>query len=209
MKITYSLFECEGIELRSDEESGKKTLKGYAAKFEKLSQPLYGFKEKVRRGAFSQSLKDGNIRALWNHNTDSVLGSTKNGTLRLIEDDIGLKFEIDLPDTQVGRDAGVSVSRGDVDGMSFSFEVRKQEWDEKDDKNVIRTLIEVDLKEISPTAFPAYPQTKVTARSVKEDYKEHSEARKAEEEKEKQRQRDINELELRKSITTLKEKECI
>ena len=209
MKITRSLFQCEGLELRDDGEGKKKTLSGYAAKFEKLSEPLYGFKEKIRRGAFSESLKSNNIRALWNHNTDWVLGNTKTGTLRLKEDDTGLKFEIDLPDTTVGRDAGVSVSRGDVDGMSFAFETRKQEWDEKNPNNVVRTLIDVDLKEISPTAFPAYPQTKVTARSVKDDYEDHSEEIKAEEEKENQRQIEINQLELRKSITTLKEKECI
>ncbi len=209
MKITNSLFQCEGLELREDEDGKKKTLRGYAAKFEKLSHPLYGFTEKIRRGAFSRSLKEGNVRALWNHNTDWVLGSTKNGTLRLMEDDIGLKFEIDLPDTTVGRDAGVTVSRGDVDGMSFAFETRKQEWDEKKPDNVIRTLIDVDLKEISPTAFPAYPQTKVSARSVKDDYQDHSEIRKEEEEKEKKRQKAINQMEIRKLTTTLKEKDCI
>lgn len=203
MKITHSIFDAE-IELRSDED--KKTLHGYAAKFDSLSVPLFGFREKIRKGAFTESIKKNNIRALWNHNTDMVLGSTKTGTLQLEEDQKGLRFELELPDTQAGRDAAVSVSRGDVDGMSFSFEALRQEWDEKDDKNVIRTLIEVDVKEISPTAFPAYPKTKVMARSVKDDYEDYSnEQRNIEEENQKV----INDLEIKKHHLTILEKEML
>jgi len=203
MPLTRSFFDCEGIELRADGE--KKTLRGYAAVFDKLSKPLYGFREKVKRGAFKESVKGGNIRALWNHNTDMVLGSTKNNTLRLEEDDKGLRFELDLPDTQYGRDAAVSVSRGDVDGMSFAFNVRKQEWDETDLANVVRTLVDVELHEVSPTAFPAYPQTKVVARSVKEDYEDYF----AEQLVAEERQKACNKLELNKTILTVLEKEYV
>ena len=179
MKITNSIFDAK-IELRSEED--KKILKGYAVKFESLSNPLPRFREKVRRGAFINSIKKNNIRALWNHNPDLVLGSTKNGTLQLEEDDIGLKFELELPDTQAGRDAAVSVSRRDVDGMSFAFQMKKEEWDRTDFKNVIRTLIDVDVLEISPTAFAAYPSSRVSTRSVKDDFEDYSEeARKIEE----------------------------
>jgi HK97 family phage prohead protease len=203
MGLTRSFFDCEGIELRAEGE--KKILRGYAAVFDKLSKPLYGFREKIKRGAFKESVKNNNIRALWNHNTDMVLGSTKNNTLRLEEDDKGLKFEIDLPDTQYGRDAAVSVSRGDVDGMSFAFNVKKQEWDEEDLKNVVRTLVDVDLHEVSPTAFPAYSQTKVTIRSVKEDYDDYFAEQLATEEK----QKTFNKLELHKTILTVLEKEYV
>jgi len=206
MKITNSVFDAE-IELRSDEsDDSKKTLSGYAAKFDSLSVPLYNFREKIKKGAFAKSIEKNNIRALWNHNTDFVLGSTKNKTLRLQEDDRGLKFDLDLPDTQIGRDAAVSVSRGDVEGMSFSFGVQTEEWDETDSKNIIRTLIEVDLKEVSPTAFPAYPKTKVTARSVKDDYEDYSnERRNIEEEREK----DSNILEINKQKESILEKEML
>lgn len=203
MKLTNSFFKCEEVELRTEGE--KKTLRGYAAVFDKLSEPLYGFREKVKVGAFKESLAKDNVRALWNHNTDLVLGSTRNGTLRLEEDKKGLKFEVDLPDTQWGRDAAVSVSRGDVDGMSFAFNVRKQEWDEKDLKNVVRTLVDVQLREISPTAFPAYPQTKVSTRSVKEDYEDYFNEQLASEE----RLLNSNKIELCKAILTFKSKECI
>jgi len=203
MKITRSMFDAE-IELRTEGE--KRTLVGYAAKFDKLSVPLWGFREKIKKGAFTESLKKTNVRALWNHNTDMVLGSTGNGTLQLEEDETGLRFELELPDTQVGRDAGVSVDRRDVDGMSFAFEVRKQEWDETDKENVVRTLLEVDVKEVSPTAFPAYPSTKVTARSIKDDYEDFSTEKQSEEEK---RQLTINEFELKQHYLTILEREML
>lgn len=207
MKITRSVFDAE-IELRSNDEEGKekKSLTGYAAKFDSLSIPLFGFKEKIRRGAFADSLKKDNVRALWNHNTDMVLGSTKNKTLKLEEDDKGLKFELDLPDTQAGRDAAIMVSRGDVEGMSFAFGVLKEEWDEEDPKNVIRTLIKLDLKEISPTAFPAYPKTKVIARSVKDDYEDYSNERKS---IENEKQKSINEHEIKKQHLSIISKEIL
>jgi HK97 family phage prohead protease len=120
------------------------------------------------------------VRALWNHNSDLVLGSTKAGTLTLSEDSKGLRFELNPPDTSAGRDAVVSIKRGDVDGMSFGFRVLKQEWDEKHAKNIVRTLVEVDLHEVSATAFPAYPDTKVKVRTIADDY-EDERAQRAEE----------------------------
>lgn len=171
--LTRSCFELSDIETRASDD-GKVTIAGYAARFESLSVSMGGwFREKIRSGAFKESLKNNNIRALWNHNMDLVLGSTKAKTLRLNEDEKGLRFELDLPDTQAGKDAAISIKRGDVDGMSFGFRVLKQEWDEKDPKNVVRTLVEVDLREISPTPFPAYPSTSVKVRSIEEDYEEY------------------------------------
>jgi HK97 family phage prohead protease len=174
--LTRTCFNIEDVEVR--EENGKTTIAGYAAMFEKLSVPIYDFREKIRAGAFLSSLSKNNVRALWNHNSDYVLGSTKAGTLTLSEDTKGLRFELAPPDTTAGRDAVVSIKRGDVDGMSFGFRVLKQEWDEKDPKNIIRTLVEVDLREVSPTAFPAYPDTKVKVRTVADDYQEYSERQK-------------------------------
>lgn len=171
--LTRTCFAIEDVEVR--EEEGKTKIAGYAAMFEKLSVPIYDFREKIRAGAFLSSLSKNNVRALWNHNTDLVLGSTKAGTLTLSEDAKGLRFELSPPDTTAGRDAVVSIKRGDVDGMSFGFRVLKQEWDEKDPKNIVRTLVEVDLREVSPTAFPAYPDTKVKVRTIADDYHDHTE----------------------------------
>jgi HK97 family phage prohead protease len=174
--ITRSFFQMENIEIRDAD--NKRAIAGYAAVFEKFSVPMFDFKEKIRAGAFKNSLEKNNVRALWNHNSDLVLGSIKAGTLKLNEDEKGLHFELDLPDTQSGRDTFTTIKRGDVDGMSFGFRVLKQEWDESNPKNIIRTLIEIDLIEISPTAFPAYPSTNVKARTIEDDYHEFQDLKK-------------------------------
>lgn len=160
--------------IRAKEEDGKRSIGGYAAVFDKPSENLGVFRtvyEKIRKGAFSRTLKEGaDVRAFWNHNSDIVLGRTTAGTLRLAEDDIGLSFDLDLPDTQAGRDAFTLIQRGDVTGMSFGFEIRAEEKqlpDEPEDP-IIRTLVDVELFEISPVVFPAYPDTEVSVRSVDE-----------------------------------------
>jgi HK97 family phage prohead protease len=136
-------------------------LTGYAAVFGSESVDLGGFKEVIRAGAFSRSLKSGeNIQALWQHDGKSLLGTTKAGTLRLNEDAKGLRFEIDLPDTTTGRDLGELVSRGDVNGCSFGFIAQKDQW--TGDR---RELIDVDLFEITITPSPAYLDTEVAKRS--------------------------------------------
>jgi HK97 family phage prohead protease len=140
-------------------------LNGYAAVFDQLSVLLYGmFREKIDRGAFAASLTD-DVRALWNHDANLVLGRTKAGTLRLAEDAHGLRVEIDPPDTQAGRDALESIRRGDVDQMSFMFDVLEDTWDQDGDGQLIRTLRKVKLYEVSPVTFPAYQGTEVSARA--------------------------------------------
>ena len=157
------------VEIR--EEEGKNYLDGYVVEFEKQSHLIWFFREKVRKGAFEETLRNDTIKGLFNHNTDLVLGSTKSGTLKLQEDDRGLKFELELPNTTAGKDAAESIKRGDIDGVSFGFQSITDEWDETDPQEPIRTLVKVKLFEISPTAFPAYPDSQVSARSVKDAYK--------------------------------------
>lgn len=168
-------FEVDDLEVRAAE-GEPTTIRGYAVKWERLSVDLGGFRERVRKGAFSTSLEKNDIKALWNHNTDMVLGSTRAKTLKLEEDNTGLRFELLPPDTQAGRDAVESIRRKDVSGVSFGFRVRTQEWDNSNPKAIVRTLIDVDAREISPTAFPAYPATNVSARSASDDYKEYLDA---------------------------------
>lgn len=173
MKFERRNFPITDMEVRSEE--GQPTvLRGYAAVFEKLSVPLWGFREKIQKGAFAESLSKNNIKALWNHNSDFPLGSTEGGTLRLEEDERGLLFELELPDNSWGRDAGIAIQRKDADGVSFGFTVKKDSWDNSNPDDTIRTLEDVDLIEISPTPFPAYPSTNVSARSIVEsdDFKD-------------------------------------
>jgi uncharacterized protein len=134
------------------------TFTGYAAVFNSDSQPL-PFTERIAPGAFRGSLRNRNdIKLLWNHDTASVLGSSRAGTLKLTEDDRGLFVEAMLPNTSVGRDARELISRGDVDAMSFGFTVARG-GDEWSSDGSTRTLTKINLHEVSIVAFPAYTAT--------------------------------------------------
>jgi HK97 family phage prohead protease len=134
------------------------TFEGYAAVFNSDSSPL-PFIERIAPGAFARSLKSRNdIKLLWNHDTGIVLGSTRAGTLRLMEDSFGLKAIATLPPTQAGIDASILLKRGDVSAMSFGFTV-PQGGDSWDKTGNVRTLNRVSLHEVSLVAFPAYSST--------------------------------------------------
>lgn len=138
-------------------------IRGYAAVFDQLSLPLgWGFREKIQAGAFAASLGD-DVRGLWNHNPDYVIGRTTNNTLRLNEDEMGLRIEIEPPDTQLAQHFLTNIERGDVNQMSFLFRALDEAWDEIDGE-LVRTLTKVKLYEVSPVTFPAYPQTSVSVR---------------------------------------------
>lgn len=123
--------------------------------------------ERVERGAFRASIAEDDIRALFNHNEDLVLGRNRAGTLRLSEDAVGLFCEITPPDTSVGRDCVVSVDRGDITQMSIGFQVRKQMWEELPDGTVRRTVQAAMLWDVSPVTFPAFPTTDIAVREAR------------------------------------------
>lgn len=154
-------------ELRATTEDGKRKIGGYAAVFDTLSVVLWNFREEIAPGAFADAIEKNNVRALWNHDTSEVLGASGNGTLRLAEDSVGLRFELELPDTQRGRDAFTLIERGDVSQMSFGFRSLPDgdEWRIDEDGQYIRRLLRADLLEVSPVTFPAYPATSVGVRS--------------------------------------------
>jgi HK97 family phage prohead protease len=142
-----------------------RTASGYAALFNSEAEIGGFFREVIAPGAFADTLKTSDVRALVDHDTGRVIGRTSAGTLRLSEDETGLRTEIDLPDTTEGRDLAVLLQRGDISGMSFGFQVRKETWDETGDIPV-RTIQAVDLFEVSAVAFPAYDDTSIALRSL-------------------------------------------
>src|SRR5215204_250833 len=105
-----------------------RTLHGYAAVYNVDSDDLGGFRERIAPGAFRNVL-DSDVRALLNHDPSQVLGRTKSGTLRLFDEQRGLRFEIDLPDSPLGENVRASVARKDIDGASFRFQVDRESWD--------------------------------------------------------------------------------
>jgi HK97 family phage prohead protease len=150
------------FELRAVEGSDGMTFTGYAAIFNSPSEPL-PFIERIAPGAFKRSLKARNdIKLLWNHDTGSVLGSTRAGTLKLEEDNYGLRVTAMLPETSLGKDVRTLVQRGDVNAMSFGFSVPAN-GDSWNTDGTERTLRSVRIHEVSIVAFPAYSQTAGTA----------------------------------------------
>ena len=157
------------VETRAD--GGKTTVSGYAAVFGEEAEIGEWFTEVVARGAFTKTLLTADVRAYFAHDTGRVLGRVSAGTLRLKEDDKGLAVEIDLPDTSDGRDVRTLIDRGDITGMSFGFFVYRQEWDETVSPPK-RTILEVELREVSIVSEPAYDGTSVALRSLDEARKE-------------------------------------
>ena len=152
------------VEERADGKLGKIT--GHAAVFDQETVIAGLFREKVAKGAFNDTIKVDDIRALFNHDSNHVLGRNKAGTLKLSEDEKGLAIEVEPPDTQFARDLMVSIERGDVDQMSFGFRVLHDEWERgEDEEKDLRTLRKVQLFDVSPVTFPAYEGTDVAVRS--------------------------------------------
>lgn len=154
-------------------------LVGYAATFNSLSKNLGGFREKIAPGAFSRSVNQGaDVKALFNHAPDNILGRTKSGTLQLTQDDKGLHFRCDLnKESQAHRDLYAAVKRGDIDECSFAFTVPKggDSWMDATDPETgaacaMRTLSDVDLVDVSVVTYPAYNDTSASARSHQPDY---------------------------------------
>jgi hypothetical protein len=152
------------VELRAEEGDGQRSIVGYAAVFNSLSEDLGGFRERIAPGAFAGAA-DADVRALFNHDPNLVLGRSTAGTLTLGEDEVGLKIRITPPDTQYARDVMALIERGDVSQMSFGFRTVKDDW-EQGDGGTIRTLQQVSLYDVSPVTFPAYPATHVQMRDL-------------------------------------------
>ena len=153
-------------ELRIAGTDTERTIEGYAALFDSLSVNLGGFREKIRPGAFTKTIQEADIRALFNHDPNMVLGRNKSGTLALEEDTRGLRVTIKPPDTTWAADLITSMERGDIDQMSFGFDAIRDEWTTDGEGNNLRELLELRLFDVSPVTFPAYPQTSVQVRSA-------------------------------------------
>lgn len=172
------------FEVREEGEEKKPKIVGYAAVFDDPAPETWGFIEKIAPGAFTDALKNSDVRALINHDPNLILGRSKAGTLTLKEDEKGLYYEIDPPNTTYANDLMESMRRGDIDQSSFQFVVEVEEWDDSGDVPV-RTIKKVsELRDVSPVTFPWYPTTESGLRSradVINEYKQKQSNRSAEE----------------------------
>ena len=153
--------------LRMVTEGGLSYLTGYAAVFNSLSEDLGGFRERIMPGAFTRAIAETqDVVLVPDHSREAakVLGRLRSGTLSLTEDARGLKVRAELPDTQTGRDIREVLRRGDVSGMSFAFSLpssKAEKWERSGDI-VVRTILDVNLFDVSIVLDPAYKATAIT-----------------------------------------------
>ncbi|HQQ81933.1 MAG TPA: HK97 family phage prohead protease [Cyclobacteriaceae bacterium] len=162
-------FCSTGIEMRA-KDGGPTVFRGYAAKFNTLSNDFGGWKERIAPGFFDSVLAN-DVRALRDHEPGLILGRTAAGTCRIGVDSVGLWFEYDDPGTSYSRDLAISIGRGDVNQCSFAFTLPMEGGDmfeQQSDGSYLRTLLKCDqLYDVSPVTYPAYEDTVVAARTFK------------------------------------------
>ena len=175
-------IEKRVFEIRMDYENKEdgddietRLVSGYAAVFDKYSEDLGGFKERIEKGAFADAISISDVRALFNHDANYILARNTYGTLRLMEDEVGLKYEFEMPKTSFGNDLLQMIKRGDVNQSSFGFTVENDTWSEKDGM-VVRTINKVKrLYDVSPVTYPAYPDASVAVRNLQMQNKKEEE----------------------------------
>lgn len=171
-------FDITNLSTRDDMENNSRIVTGYAAVFNSRTLLWEGLEEMIASGAFSRALSSGaDIRCLFDHDWSKVLGRTKSGTLRLEEDDRGLKFEVELPNTTAANDLIELMNRGDINQCSFGFIPTEETWDYNTDP-VLRTVNEVELFEVSIVSLPAYQDTEATLARSKQEIQQDIVARK-------------------------------
>jgi uncharacterized protein len=163
----------EKVELRTSP-SGGQMLTGYGIRYNKLSKNMNGFVERARPGVVAKTLQEQDIVSLFNHDPNNLLGRKGAYTARFIDEpSIGVRYEVDLPDTQLGRDVAVLAARGDIPGSSHGFMVVGRQGasfvGRSESGLPIRELREIKLRDMGPVTFPAYEGTDVVLRSLAEE----------------------------------------
>lgn len=161
--MDHRYLNMENVQTREDGED--LFIEGYFAVFNSTYDLWPGATESIAPGAFDDSISD-DVRALYNHNSDIVLGRTSAGTMEIKQDSHGLwgRIRVNRNDSDA-MNAYARIARGDITGCSFGFDIAAQETDYRDDGSVHWTITRVSpLYEISPCTFPAYQETVVSAR---------------------------------------------
>lgn len=159
-------------DFQTRQENDAKYIEGYFIRFNEETELWKGAYEEVSPEAITNSLKNNDIRCLFNHDTSIVLGRTGNKTLELKADSVGLFGRVKInPNDKQAMDILARIERGDINACSFGFNIISEEIQNRDDGTVKFILREIDLKEVSPVTFPAYPTTSISAR--KKDYEQY------------------------------------
>lgn len=158
-------YRTAQFKTREETETGDLILSGYFIKFDEVTELWPGYFEVIKREGVEKAIQNADIRALFNHDDSLVLGRTGNGTVTLDVDEIGLFGDIIInKEDPQAIGAYARVQRGDVVGCSFGFIPIKINTEERDDGSYLDTILELEIFEVSPCTFPAYPQTEIAAR---------------------------------------------
>ena len=158
-------YRTAQFKTREETETGDLILSGYFIKFDEVTELWPGYFEVIKREGVEKAIQNADIRALFNHDDSLVLGRTGNGTVILGVDEIGLFGDIIInKEDPQAIGAYARVQRGDVIGCSFGFIPIKINTEERDDSSYLDTILELEIFEVSPCTFPAYPQTEIAAR---------------------------------------------
>ena len=161
--------DLEQIPSPGEAKTNNRTVEGYAAIFNSTTTIGGWFDEMIEPGAFTEALQTSDIRALFNHDPNYILARSTAGTLEVTEDDKGLFYRFEVPNTNFGNDFLEMLRRGDVSQSSFAFTVAKQRWEEEkmgEESKYKRVIEKVDqIYDVSPVTYPAYPETSVSSRS--------------------------------------------
>lgn len=168
-------IDTASIEIE-ERDGGIAQIRGYAAVFYDGTPgtefKMGNIRERIMPGAFRKAIDRGDdVRALFNHDPNMILGRRSAKTLKLFEDSKGLRYIIDTPNTTVGRDVAEYLRRGDVGGSSFGFQAEEEEWRD-DEGGHIRELRSLGLFDVGPVTYPAYTGTEASLRSLDEAYRE-------------------------------------
>ncbi|COG75794.1 bacteriophage maturation protease [Streptococcus pneumoniae] len=158
-------YRTAQFKTREESDTGDLILSGYFIKFDEVTELWPGYFEVIKREGVEKAIKEADIRALFNHDDSLVLGRTGNGTVILRVDDIGLYGDIIInKDDPQAVGAYARVQRGDVIGCSFGFIPIQINTEGQADGSYLDTILELEIFEVSPCTFPAYPQTEIAAR---------------------------------------------
>ena len=158
-------YRTAQFKTREETETGDLILSGYFIKFDEVTELWPGYFEVIKREGVEKAIQTADIRALFNHDDSLVLGRTGNGTVTLDVDEIGLFGDIIInKEDPQAIGAYARVQRGDVVGCSFGFIPIKIDTEERADGSYLDTILELEIFEVSPCTFPAYPQTEIAAR---------------------------------------------
>lgn len=174
-KILLSNIELRfsDVDLTTSDD-GKLIVEGYVNKTNEFSHTLgkrKKFREKIDRGSFQRALEKSShdIHFLLEHDPRSVLSSTRNNSLELKEDEIGLYMRAEISPTSWGKDSYQLIKDRIFTGMSFGFNVIKDSWKSTTSGIFERTITDLDLFEVSVVRDPAYAQSQIEARGIDVD----------------------------------------